>query len=99
MGGARLGPRRRGIPPARRRVHERRLTPGVPPDGLPADHAVHPLEAQHHDCGSAMTAASRAPGRPLEVGLFVPTWTGGMDGRSPRWRDIMALATRAEEVG
>ena len=37
--------------------------------------------------------------RPLKVGLSVPTIEGTMAGETPRWRDIVAICRRAEEVG
>lgn len=37
--------------------------------------------------------------RPLKVGLLLPHWTGAMGGATPRWRDILAFAQRAEAVG
>ena len=37
--------------------------------------------------------------RPVKVGLFLPTYELEMDGATPRWNDIVAMARRAEEVG
>lgn len=37
--------------------------------------------------------------RDLKVGLILPTWTGSLDGRTPRWTDILGLAGLAEDVG
>jgi alkanesulfonate monooxygenase SsuD/methylene tetrahydromethanopterin reductase-like flavin-dependent oxidoreductase (luciferase family) len=37
--------------------------------------------------------------RPLQVGLMLPAIEGDLGGATPRWRDIAALAGRAEEVG
>jgi alkanesulfonate monooxygenase SsuD/methylene tetrahydromethanopterin reductase-like flavin-dependent oxidoreductase (luciferase family) len=37
--------------------------------------------------------------RDLKVGLILPTWTGSLDGRTPRWTDILGLARLAEDVG
>ena len=37
--------------------------------------------------------------RPLKVGLFLPTYEREMDGATPRWSDILAMARRAEELG
>ena len=37
--------------------------------------------------------------RPLKVGLYSPPIEGRMNGQSPKWNDIKALAQRAEEVG
>lgn len=38
-------------------------------------------------------------GRPLRVGLLLPQMEGAMAGDTPRWRDLAAIARRAEEVG
>ena len=46
--------------------------------------------------GRAMDRAGR---RSPRVGLFLNTAEGVMDGDTPRWKDIIALARRAEEVG
>ena len=40
-----------------------------------------------------------AAGRPLKVGLHMPHWEGGIDGVTPRWTDLLALARQAEAVG
>lgn len=37
--------------------------------------------------------------RPLKVGLILPHWTGGMEGKTPSWTDILTLAQHAEAVG
>jgi alkanesulfonate monooxygenase SsuD/methylene tetrahydromethanopterin reductase-like flavin-dependent oxidoreductase (luciferase family) len=37
--------------------------------------------------------------RDLKVGLILPTWTGSLDGRTPRWTDFVGLARLAEDVG
>jgi probable F420-dependent oxidoreductase len=37
--------------------------------------------------------------RPLKVGIFVPIIEGAMGGGTPRWRDIIAIGRKAEEVG
>ena len=37
--------------------------------------------------------------RPLKVGLHIPHWEGGIDGVTPRWADLLALAQQAEAVG
>ncbi|QBD77185.1 LLM class flavin-dependent oxidoreductase [Ktedonosporobacter rubrisoli] len=49
----------------------------------------------------AKQAASRSQGhqRPLKVGLILPSWTDGMDGKTPRWADILTLARQAEDAG
>jgi Luciferase-like monooxygenase len=49
--------------------------------------------------GGLADSASSTLGRPLKVGLFLPHWSGGIDGGAPRWRELAALAKRAEEVG
>jgi probable F420-dependent oxidoreductase len=38
-------------------------------------------------------------GRPLKVGLHLPQTEGMMDGETPRWHDILAMARLAEEAG
>jgi probable F420-dependent oxidoreductase len=42
---------------------------------------------------------STATKRPLKIGLLLPDTEGQMNGESPRWSDIAALARRAEEIG
>jgi len=37
--------------------------------------------------------------RPCKIGFFLPIVEGQMDGVTPRWSDIIAMAQRAEEVG
>lgn len=37
--------------------------------------------------------------RPLRVGLYLPHGERHMDGKTPGWADIVAMARRAEEVG
>lgn len=37
--------------------------------------------------------------RPCKVGIFLPIVEGQMDGATPRWSDVAAMAQRAEEVG
>lgn len=37
--------------------------------------------------------------RPLKVGLYLPMAEDSMDGATPRWHDMLAMALRAEEVG
>ena len=44
-------------------------------------------------------AETGSPKRPLKVGLIVPQWTGSLGGDTPRWKDAVAVARRAEEVG
>ena len=43
-------------------------------------------------------ALERRP-RPLELGLNLPYVEGSMDGRTPRWSDILAMARTAESIG
>jgi probable F420-dependent oxidoreductase len=38
-------------------------------------------------------------GRPLKVGLLLPDTEGQLEGRTPRWRDLEAMARAAEDVG
>jgi alkanesulfonate monooxygenase SsuD/methylene tetrahydromethanopterin reductase-like flavin-dependent oxidoreductase (luciferase family) len=38
-------------------------------------------------------------GRPLRVGLLLPTGEGLMAGETPHWPDLLAMARRAEELG
>lgn len=38
-------------------------------------------------------------GRPCKIGLYLPMAEHSMDGRTPRWSDILAIARRAEELG
>jgi alkanesulfonate monooxygenase SsuD/methylene tetrahydromethanopterin reductase-like flavin-dependent oxidoreductase (luciferase family) len=40
-----------------------------------------------------------AAARPLNVGLHMPHWEGGIDGVTPGWADLLALAQQAEAVG
>jgi probable F420-dependent oxidoreductase len=46
-----------------------------------------------------MGAVRTNPNRPLKVGLLLPETEGQLDGATPRWRDILAMARMAEEVG
>ena len=39
------------------------------------------------------------PARPPSLGLNIPYVEGSMDGGSPRWADILAMATAAEAAG
>lgn len=41
----------------------------------------------------------RSPHRPFGIGLNVPYVEGSLDGETPRWADIRAMATTAEDVG
>jgi hypothetical protein len=40
-----------------------------------------------------------APARRLKIGMYVPFSERQMDGETPRWADILAMARRAEAVG
>ena len=42
---------------------------------------------------------TRTGRRPLELGLNLPYVEGSMDGRTPRWSDILAMAQAAESIG
>jgi len=42
---------------------------------------------------------SDARDRGVKVGLILPTWTGGIDGRTPGWTELAGLARLAEDVG
>ena len=35
----------------------------------------------------------------LKVGLILPTWTGSLGGRTPRWPELLGLTRLAEDVG
>ncbi|HET8522123.1 MAG TPA: LLM class flavin-dependent oxidoreductase [Thermomicrobiales bacterium] len=37
--------------------------------------------------------------RPLKIGLYIPNGDGIMGGGNRRWRDVLAIAQRAEEIG
>lgn len=42
---------------------------------------------------------SASASRTLEVGLLLPTYEGMLEGRTPRWDDMLAIARRAEALG
>jgi len=42
---------------------------------------------------------TRTGRRPLELGLNLPYVEGSMDGHTPRWSDILAMAQTAESIG
>ncbi len=47
-----------------------------------------------------MSEGATHPGpRPVELGLNLPYVEGAMDGRTPRWADILAMAQAAESMG
>ena len=47
-----------------------------------------------------MTGPAPEPARrPVELGLNLPYVEGSMDGRTPRWSDILAMAQTAESIG
>lgn len=37
--------------------------------------------------------------RPVKIGYYLPQAENGMDGQTPRWSDLLAMAQRAEEIG
>lgn len=37
--------------------------------------------------------------RPCQIGIYLPTYENEMDGVTPRWSDILAMARRAEDIG
>ena len=37
--------------------------------------------------------------RPCKIGIYLPMAENGMDGRTPRWSDILAITRRAEALG
>jgi alkanesulfonate monooxygenase SsuD/methylene tetrahydromethanopterin reductase-like flavin-dependent oxidoreductase (luciferase family) len=43
--------------------------------------------------------AAVRPGRPLRIGINLPTTEGGIAGRTARWADLFAFAERAESLG
>ena len=43
--------------------------------------------------------AEHRPRRPLELGINLPYVEGAMDGRTPRWADVLAMAQAAESIG
>src|SRR3712207_6734882 len=59
-----------------------------------------PRRSQHHQDreGAPRMSAGTAPS-PLKIGLYVPFSERQMEGRTPRWADILAMARRAEDVG
>jgi len=59
------------------------------------------MTSPQHSKDSVQTRAGAAsrPERPIKVGLNMPAVEGSMGGRSARWKDLLALARRAEEVG
>ena len=46
-----------------------------------------------------MATIEQSRKRPLKVGLLLPQWTGSLDGDTPRWKDTVAVARLAEQVG
>ncbi len=47
-----------------------------------------------------MSEGATHPGpRPFELGLNLPYVEGAMDGRTPRWADVLAMAQAAESMG
>ncbi len=45
------------------------------------------------------TDASRRDSGPIELGLNLPYVEGSLDGRTPRWTDVKAMAQTAESIG
>src|SRR5438093_947835 len=45
------------------------------------------------------TQTSQTGSHRLKIGLILPSWTGSLGGETPRWRDVLAVAQRAEAVG
>jgi alkanesulfonate monooxygenase SsuD/methylene tetrahydromethanopterin reductase-like flavin-dependent oxidoreductase (luciferase family) len=43
--------------------------------------------------------ATSVDARPLKVGLLIPTFDESVEGRTPRWTNLKAMAQRAEAVG
>ncbi len=46
-----------------------------------------------------MIAVPHATGRPLKIGLFLPFAERMLDGETPRWADLLAMAQLAEQIG
>ena len=46
-----------------------------------------------------MTATPHPAGRPLQIGLFLPFGERMLDGATPRWADLLAMARLAERIG
>lgn len=46
-----------------------------------------------------MDSHTKNPASSLKVGLLLPTYEGMIDGETPSWSDMLAIAGRAEEVG
>jgi alkanesulfonate monooxygenase SsuD/methylene tetrahydromethanopterin reductase-like flavin-dependent oxidoreductase (luciferase family) len=55
---------------------------------------------QHRRSGGQVAEFPSLGGvRRLKVGLFLPNWSGSLDGQPPRWRETVAIARQAEDVG
>lgn len=55
--------------------------------------------AAHRQTDRPRGTADLTPPRYPRVGLYLPTMSGGIDGRTPRWRDYVELAGLAEAAG
>lgn len=55
-------------------------------------------QASTGDTRRAVDVVSR-PGRPLKVGINLPTTEGALAGKTARWADLLAIASRAEALG
>lgn len=49
--------------------------------------------------GGVSKARGASRDRPLEIGVLLPQFSGALDGRTPRWADLRAMARAAEDVG
>ena len=49
--------------------------------------------------GMAGVSGDRSQPRPLQIGLFLPSVAGFMDGATARWSDLLAMAEHAAAVG
>ena len=49
--------------------------------------------------GTAGVSGDRSQPRPLQIGLFLPSVAGFMDGATARWSDLLAMAEHAAAVG
>lgn len=49
--------------------------------------------------GASVEGTGTPCGRPLEVGVLLPHFCGALDGGTPRWADLRAMARAADDVG
>ncbi len=49
--------------------------------------------------GAGLEGKVASRGRPLEIGVLLPQFSGALDGRTPRWTELRAIAKAAEDVG